>query len=126
MQKILLIFMFLCTIGPSQGQQSQNAKNLKKEISNYKYYIYLSGVKKRSDVLFLEKEIQSKPSVTFFMADRFPVRCFILKSTKAISASEFESWINAGQYHIQVFGSEEKDKELAYTYYIKAKKLNHE
>lgn len=126
MQKILLIFMFLCGFAPVNAQHARCSTKLIKESSSYQYYIYLSGINRRSDVLTLEKTVQAKPNVTFFMADRFPVRCFILKSTIAISKNDFESWINPALYHIEVFGSDDKDKELAYTLYIKNKKNNHE
>ena len=118
--------MFLCGFFLSQAQPLQGSTKSYTKLSTHQYFIYLSGIKDRSDVLTLEKSIQTKPGVTFFMADRFPVRCFILKSTSPITKKEFETWIDKSKYHIEVFGSDEKDKELAYTFYIKHKKNTHE
>jgi hypothetical protein len=118
--------MFLCGFSISQAQHLQGSTKSNKELSIHQYFIYLSGIKERSDVLSLEKSIQAKPGVTFFMANRFPVRCFILKSTTPISKKEFETWIDKSKYQIEVYGSDEKDKELAFTHYIKTKKTTNE
>lgn len=96
-------------------------------IANYnlqfEYYIYISGVTERSDVLSLQELIQKKEGVSFFMAERFPVRCFVLKSSRSISETEFKKWIPQ-KYTIKSFGEGNAAKEAAYRIYNQNKKSN--
>ena len=89
----------------------------------YEYYIYISGVTERNDVLSLQELIQKKAGVSFFMAERFPVRCFVLKSNRMISAVEFKKWI-PGKYIVRSFGEGGPAKEAAYKLYNQNKKSN--
>lgn len=89
----------------------------------FEYYIFISGVEKREDVLSLQELIQHKNDVTFFMAERFPVRCFVLKTTRPVSSKEFESWIDS-KYKLKSYGEGNKGKERAYFLYNKQKKSN--
>ena len=89
----------------------------------FEYYIFISGVDTREDVLFLEGLIKNKNGVTYFMADRFPVRCFILRADRFVSEKEFKTWIGK-KYKIVSYGEGEKAKESAYLLYVKQKKSN--
>lgn len=91
--------------------------------SAFEYFIFISGADTREDVLFLEGLIKEKKGVTFFMADRFPVRCFILKSSRNISEKEFGIWIGS-KYKILSYGEGNKAKEKAYVLYNKQKNNN--
>lgn len=81
------------------------------------YFISLSNINSRADVIFLENLIQQKPGVVYFMAERFPVRCFMLKTKNAITQKEFERWIPANKYAVKSFGFGIAGKEKAYLMY---------
>jgi hypothetical protein len=86
------------------------------------YFISLSNINSRADVIFLEELIQPKKGVVYFMAERFPVRCFMLKTKKPITQEEFASWIPKNKYQIKSFGYGVSGKEKAYLIY---KSTNH-
>jgi len=87
----------------------------------FEYYIYISGVTQRDDVINIQELVQKKEGVNYFMADRFPVRCFVLKSNKPISESEFIKWIPK-KYEVIIYGEGNKAKEASYRLYNKNKK----
>ena len=118
--KIFLLLAF--TFFSAQSFSIHNAKPNKCDLQ-FEYYIYISGVKERNDVLSLQALIQKKEGVSFFMADRFPVRCFVLKSSRYISESEFKKWIPS-KYVIESFGEGNAGKEVAYRIYNQYKKSN--
>jgi len=118
--KIFLLFAF--TFFSSQSFSNHNAKPNKCYLQ-FEYYIYISGVKERNDVLSLQALIQEKEGVSFFMAERFPVRCFVLKSSRYISESEFKKWIPE-KYVVESFGEGNAGKEVAYRIYNQYKKSN--
>ena len=89
----------------------------------FEYFIYISGVTERNDVLTIQELIQKKEGVHFFMAERFPVRCFVLKSNRTISEAEFKNWI-PGKYVVKSFGEGNRAKEAAYRIYNQNKKSN--
>ena len=72
--------------------------------------------------LALESLIQKKECVLFFMADRYPVRCFILKSNRSVNEKEFTGWLKRFHYNIESYGSGNEGKENAYILYNKHKK----
>ncbi len=87
----------------------------------YEYFIYLKGINTREDVISLQSKIQKKDGVVFFMAERYPVRCFVLRSTRFISELEFASWIDK-KFEILSFGEGDKAREAAYSIYSKTNK----
>lgn len=87
----------------------------------YEYFIYLKGINTREDVTSLQSKIQKKDGVVFFMAERYPVRCFVLRSTRFISELEFASWIDK-KFEILSFGEGDKARETAYSIYSKTNK----
>ena len=112
------------------GQQNNNkTSHQKKELSSLKpnapfeYFIFLDNVKKREDVLFLESLISKKPGITFFMAERFPVRCFVMRSNAEIKESIFAGWVGT-QYPVISYGTGSIGKEKAYLTYKKNRKSN--
>lgn len=78
------------------------------------YFISLNNINSRADVILLENLVQAKPGVIYFMAERFPVWCFMLKTKKPITQKDFESWIPATKYKVQSFGLGIAAKEKAY------------
>lgn len=117
--------MLLSGVSYSYAQHHSISHNKYKDINNFQYYIFIAGITQRENVIALENSVQKKPGVTYFMADRYPVRCFILKSNKPVTIKEFATWIDNPAYQVQVFGSDEISKEKAYTLYIKNKKNSH-
>ena len=102
----------------------KNSKPSTTAINSLVHYIYLANVATRQDVLDLENNIQHQPDVTFFMAERYPVRCFVLKSTKAISKETFQTWVGQ-KYPVVTFGMGNLAKEQAYIQYKKNRKSTH-
>jgi hypothetical protein len=92
---------------------------------HFEYYIYISGVNERNDVLNLQASIQKKQGVEYFMAERFPVRCFVLKSNRSISQIEFSGWLPA-KFTVVTFGEGDRARESAYKIYYQVKKSNHQ
>ena len=120
MKNIFLLVVFLMFNSVAYFNAKAN-RNISQPFSTYQYYISITGVDAREDVLSLQDIIQKKAGVTYFMADRFPVRCFILKSSRVINKKEFESWISS-KYKISSYGEGDKAKEAAYSIYNKHKK----
>ena len=58
------------------------------------------------------------------MAERYPVRCFILRTSNNITAADFQRWIGA-TYPILTFGTGNLAKEQAYIQYKKNRKTTH-
>lgn len=103
--RTLIIFLvLLCNFG--------RAQNIKPDEKS-SYFIYLSNVSTREDVLSLEQLIKTKNGVEYFMAERFPVRYFMLKVNHSITQQEFESWIVKKKYKVMSFGFGVAGKENA-------------
>jgi hypothetical protein len=115
---LLLTFTFFSVSSFSIRNESTAKYNLQ-----FEYYIYISGVTERGDVLSLQELIQKKEGVSFFMAERFPVRCFVLKSNRLITEAEFKKWIPE-KYIVESFGQGNHAKEAAYRIYNQNKKSN--
>ena len=90
--------------------------------TTFEYYISIDGATSRSDVLQLESLIQKKEGVLFFMADRYPVRCFILKSNRSVNEQKFTGWLKPFSYKVESYGTGNEGKENAYILYNKHKK----
>lgn len=88
------------------------------------YFIYLDNIKSRQDVLDLESLIQHKKGVTYFMAERYPVRCFVMRTQEKVTKEIFQNWIGE-KYPIVSFGTGSLAKEQAYLQYKKTRKKTH-
>jgi len=99
----------------SLGVAAEVEKNTTNQIAQY---IYINNVNSREAVLELENIIQQKPNVNYFMAERYPVRCFVMKTTKAISKATFQSWVGE-KYQVITYGVGNSAKEQAYIQYKK-------
>ena len=55
------------------------------------------------------------------MANRFPVRYFLMKSDRLILLNEFERWINNWSYQVMFYGEGNKGREQAIVFYNKSK-----
>lgn len=116
---LFLLFFSLLTFSCFSSKYSN--LSFSNPFLEYEYYIYISGVNQRDDVINIQELIQKKKGVNYFMADRFPVRCFVLKSNIPISESEFKKWIPK-RYEVIVYGEGNQAKEATYRLYNKNKK----
>ena len=121
--RLFKIFLLLTFTFFSVSSFSIHNENTAKYNLQFEYYIYISGVTERGDVLSLQELIQKKDGVSFFMAERFPVRCFVLKSNRSITEAEFKKWIPE-KYIVKSFGQGNPAKEAAYRIYNQTKKSN--
>lgn len=121
--RLFKIFLLLTFTFFSVSSFSIHSENTAKYNLQFEYYIYISGVTERGDVLSLQELIQKKEGVSFFMAERFPVRCFVLKSNRLITEAEFKKWIPE-KYNVESFGQGSPAKEAAYLIYNQNKKSN--
>jgi len=110
-----LVFCIFLLIGFKSYAQSTSK-------TAFEYYINFKRILTRSEVLQTEELITKKSGVLYFMADRFPVRCFILKSERLISKKEFTSWLPDKKMEVGFYGEGKESKELSYLYFINQKK----
>jgi hypothetical protein len=129
---IIALFCFLqltasLTFAQVNSSRQINEKNTASSLlsnSFYEYYISLGNVNLREDVLYLESLISKKEAVAYFMAERFPVRCFVMRSKTEIDQATFTQWIGQ-RYPVLSYGMGSTYKEKAYLIYKKNKKPNH-
>lgn len=119
--RTLLFLLFFSLLSFSSFSSKYTKPSFSYPFLEFEYYIYISGVNQRDDVINIQELIQKKKGVNYFMADRFPVRCFVLKSSQPISESEFKKWIPK-RYEVIVYGEGNKAKEASYRLYNKNKK----
>ena len=122
MRNLSIIALLLLTSGFSSLFSQKIAAHSVSTKTTFDYYISIAGVNSRSDVMKLESLIQKKEGVLFFMADRYPVRCFILKSNRSVNEQEFTGWLKPFSYKVESFGTGNEGKENAYILYNKHKK----
>ena len=122
MRNLSIIALLLLTSGFSSLFSQKIAAHSVSTKTTFDYYISIAGVNSRSDVMKLESLIQKKEGVLFFMADRYPVRCFILKSNRSVNEKEFTGWLKPFSYKVESFGTGNEGKENAYILYNKHKK----
>src|SRR6476620_6371784 len=120
MRKILVLLLVLLPCSLLIRAQGVNSTNPVSQ-AKFEYYIRLSGVHSKQDVLFLQELIIKKDPVQYFMANRFPVRYFLLRTNRAVNAGEFNSWINNPAYHVDLFAEGMRGKEQAIVLYNKNK-----
>lgn len=116
---ICLFFQFNAQLFAQDNHQKTVA-----EVAKYEYYIYISGIQTREDVLNLQSVISEKQGVTYFMSNRYPVRYFTLRSVYSINQSTFKSWLPHSKFVVEVFGNDPASKEKAILFYNKNVKLN--
>jgi hypothetical protein len=122
MAKAFSLIIFIAGISFSNiglaQKTNQSGAATEKTTNQITHYIYINNVNTREAVLELENTIQQKPNVNFFMAERYPVRCFVMKTTKAISKATFQSWVGE-KYQVITYGVGNSAKEQAYIQYKK-------
>lgn len=106
MNKFLLYLLFSVALSSAKAQ-SQTTEAPVRE-----YYMYLSGVNTRNDVEKIEAAIQKKPGVSYFLANRYPARYFLLKSANTLSSAQFAKWLDP-KYKVEYFGEGSPGKERA-------------
>lgn len=109
MYKYLLSVFFLMALNISQSH-AQNSTVTK---SGQEYYINITGVNSRQDVLNIQEFIAKKPGVSFFMARKYPVMYFVLRTQNPISKETFSGWLNSTSFKIEHFGEGETGLEKA-------------
>ena len=120
MRKLLLICILTLFIeGTTSAQNIESTQPSQKSI--YEYYIRLKAIHSRNDVIQMQQLIQQKPGVVYFMANRFPVRYFRLKSEIPITPTILENWLGNSAYQITSFGMGTQAKENAILQYNKSK-----
>ena len=102
-----LLFIMAFNIGHSHAQNTAVIK------AEHEYYINILGVKSRQDVLNIQEFIAKKPGVNFFMARKYPVMYFVLRTQNSISQETFANWLNTTVYKIEQFGEGETGLEKA-------------
>ena len=111
------IFILYSTILPVQS----NGYHPSGQLSDHEYFIRISGIHTRQDVETIQNIIGKKEGVTFFMANRYPVRYFVMRSSRPISVKEFETFLNDRSLYIEFYGEGEKGREQAVLLYNKTK-----
>jgi hypothetical protein len=119
MHKFLYISLLISSFSLSAHSQSLIEGNEKPNI--YEYYIRITGIHTKQDVINLQNNISKKSGVIFFMANRYPVRYFFLKSERQISYAEFKNWMIDPSWDIEFYGVGSKGKEQATVLYNKTK-----
>ena len=122
MRSLSITTLLLFTLGINSLFSQKTAHRLSPTTSTFEYCISISRVETRTDVLKLESLIQQKDGVLFFMANRYPVRCFILKSNRSINEQEFSGWLKPFIYKVESYGMGNEGKEKAYILYNKREK----
>ncbi len=122
MRNLSIITLLLLTSGVNSLFSQKIASPSGSTKTTFEYYISIAGVISRSDVMQLESLIQKKECVLFFMADRYPVKCFILKSNRSVNEKEFTGWLKPFSYKVESYGTGNEGKENAYILYNKHKK----
>ena len=103
---LLLLVLFIGAQSEQTFAQAATSPNVM-PTGKHTYYMYFSGVKQRSDVVFLEDLINKKEPVKFFIGNRFPVRYFKLISDEPVTEAMVTAWLN-GRYSVEVFGDDEQ------------------
>jgi hypothetical protein len=109
MRKIFFISFLLICIGLSKSDAQQKAQS----DGTYEYYIVIHGADAKSDVNLLEGKIIKQEGVKTFIANRFPISYFILRSSRPVSNVEFERWVNSSTYRVIAFTQDKAVLEKA-------------
>ena len=94
-----------------------------KSAPGFEYYICINGIQTREEVLNLEKNIVKQQNISFFKANRYPVRYFLMKTEHPISIVEFRNILNNSSLDIEYYGEGKKARENAIVLYNKRKAL---
>lgn len=118
MYKLVLICVFFITTGSDSYAQAR-PQNSQENI--YEYYIRIAGIHSRENVLQLQNQVIKKPGIRFFMANRYPVRYFLLRSDHVISQRDFQTMLGNPHFSVEFYGEGSKGKEQAILIYNKTK-----
>ncbi len=120
MNKSILLGVFFIVYNSTVYAQSKPVQQ-NSSIYLYEYYIRISGLNTKQDVENLQNTIGKKVGINFFMANRYPVRYFLMKSNAAVAASEFKNWMNNNSWNLEFYGEGIKGREQAVVLYNKSK-----
>jgi hypothetical protein len=115
--KSLTVFVWICftLLSPNDTAAQQRQTGEK----SFEYFLAIGAVDTREQVLALESLIQSKPNVTYFLAERFPVRNLVLRTNKPIHESDVNRWLSGTSFQLIQFGADERSREAVVLFYKK-------
>ena len=109
MKKLLFIsFLLICVCQTKSNAQQDSATTT---TTVHEYYVLIQGVNTKEDVKLLEKLVGTQEGVTSFSSKDFPVKFFILRSTRAISRKRMEVWVNKNSYMLQLITEDPREKK---------------
>lgn len=111
----VFVWLFFAFLGVHEAEAQQRQSGEK----SAEYFLAISPVDTREQVMALESLIQSKPNVTYFLAERFPVRNLVLRTSKPIHESDVTRWLAGTSFHLMHFGGDERSREAVVLYYKK-------
>lgn len=114
---LYLIFQFYSEILPAQNFHDRAIT----PVNSHEYYIRIRGIDTRQKIVNIENNISHKPGVTFFMANRYPVRYFLMRSDYPVSVHEFSFFLSDPSHWIEYYGEGKKSREHAVLLYNKTK-----
>ncbi|MFM7710592.1 MAG: hypothetical protein ACKO5C_06715 [Ferruginibacter sp.] len=115
--KPLTIFVWIYLVFFS-GHEAE-AQQRQTDEKSYSYFLAISPIETREQVLALESLIRAKPTVTYFLAERFPVRNLELRTSKPIHASDVNRWLSGSSFQLIQFGADERSREAVVLFYKK-------
>lgn len=122
MRRLSLFILAFTIVKMNLYAQSQTAAPVNISKTSYDYYIIISGIRSREDVLYLQNLIGQKTGISFFMADRYPVRYFLMKSGTEVPLAKLEHWLNSNLYRIEFYKEGKESREAAINFYNRTKK----
>ena len=114
-------FLSLCLLVIAINTELPAQPAVRNNTATHEYYIRLSGINSRQDVENLQNIISKKKGIRFFMANRYPVRFFLMRSDHVITAAEFAHFLDNISASIEFYGEGEKGREQAILVYNKLK-----
>jgi hypothetical protein len=107
MKNLLFIsFLLFSACHTKKVQQSP----VKTEPVFHEYYVMIDSIKTREDVKQLQDIIGTQKDVTYFFSRYFPVKYFILRSTRAISVQEMEEWMKNTSFKLHLLTEDIAEK----------------
>lgn len=80
----------------------------------YSFYVEITGVQTKQQVLSIQEQLGKQPGVVWCMANTFPVEYFLIKSKQFIRKDEVARWLANTTFRVRFFGEGEKGREQFY------------
>jgi hypothetical protein len=104
----LVAFLFSCVLF------AQKPSGTVPPDAPYSFYLSLSNVQSKQQVLDIQERLGKQAGVVYCMANTFPVEYFLIKSKQVIQKSDIVRWLNNTTYRVQFFGEGERAREKFY------------